>query len=464
MKNVKNNIISRRLVAMLLCLCMAVSLVALTACNTEEPAGETEAPVTLVEVVRVKKAVKAGEIIPEDALELVSLRVQDVPFNTVKTLADASGKYAVIDLYAGDYVTPAKLSAEKPEEEPKYEDVEIKIEYTLITQYASLANGNDYTAAIKKAIEENPNATIYFPDGTYEISDTIVIPADTTKSVSFRLSNYATIKAANWSDKTKPMIRIGVYADDADKETIGGVDHDARNVYIMGGVIDASGIASGVSIEGCEDITLANFTVKNAYLGVHFVDPGNSTHSTAVDLENVHVIGNGEAGSIGVLVESSLNTLTNMRISDVQYGVKCTATGFGNIFRSLHAIGTGLEGTDNAGFWDMSEGNQYDICYSDQFATGFLIDEFARSVYNACVVNWWSADNDYHVGFRTTGKLNSTISYSKVSHTHTVVTDAYILVEADGGSGFVYYPIDQTVSGIADETALKKYCSTAILH
>ena len=53
-------------------------------------------------------------------------------------------------------------------------------------------------------------------------------------------------------DKTKPMIRIGVYADDADKETIGGVDHDARNVYIMGGVIDASGIASGVSIEGCK--------------------------------------------------------------------------------------------------------------------------------------------------------------------------------------------------------------------
>ena len=259
MKNIKNNIISRRLVAMLLCLCMAVSLVALTACNTEEPAGETEAPVTLVEVVRVKKAVKAGEIIPEDALELVSLRVQDVPFNPVKVIADAAGKYAVIDLYVGDYVTPAKLSAEKPNEDVDYGNAEIEIEYTLITQYASLVNGNDYTAAIKKAIEENPNATIYFPDGTYEISDTIVIPEDPAKSVSLRLSNYATIKAANWSDKTKPMIRMGVYADGADKETVGDDDKDARNVYIMGGVIDASGIASGVTIEGSEDITLSNF-------------------------------------------------------------------------------------------------------------------------------------------------------------------------------------------------------------
>ena len=208
MKNINN--ISRRLIAMLLCLCMAVTLVALTACNKEGDEQEaTEPSATLIEVVRVTKAVKAGEVIPEDALELVSLRVQDVPFNPVKVIADAAGKYAVIDLYVGDYITPAKLSAEKPSEDVDYGNAELEIEYTLITQYASLVNGNDYTAAIKKAIEENPNATIYFPDGTYEISDTIVIPEDPAKSVSLRLSNYATIKAANWSDKTKPMIRMG---------------------------------------------------------------------------------------------------------------------------------------------------------------------------------------------------------------------------------------------------------------
>jgi hypothetical protein len=445
---------------------MAAALLALTACNNEEPANddEKEDTATLVEVVRVKKAVKAGEVIPEDALELVSLRVQDVPFNPVKVIADVAGKYATVDLYVGDFVTPAKLSADKPEEDSEIGgDAEINIEYTLITQYSSLANGNDYTAAIKKAIEENPNATIYFPDGTYEISDTIVIPANATKSVAFRLSNYATIKAVNWSDKTKPMIRMGVYAEGEDKENIGSIDHDARNVYLMGGVLDAAGIASGVVVEGSEDITLSNFTVKNAYIGVHLADPGNSTHSTSADIENVHVVGNGEAGSVGILVESTLNTLTNMRVSDVQFGMKCTDNGSNNVFRSIHAIGTGVEGTDNAGFWDLSSGNQYDICYSDQYATGFLINERARSVYNACVINWWSADNDYHVGFRTEGKLNSTISYSKVSHTHTVATDAYLIVETDGGEGFVYYPIDQTVSD-KYASVLDKYCSTDILN
>ena len=337
------------------------------------------------------------------------------------------------------------------------------IEYTLITDYSSYVSAGDYTAAIRKAIEDNPNATIYFPDGTYEISDTIVIYANSEKSVSLRLSNYATIKAVNWSDKTKPMIRMGVYLDGENTENIGSADQNARNVFVMGGVLDASGVASGITIEGGEDILLSNLTVKNSYVGVSLVDPGNTTHSTSADIENVHVVGNREKGSVGVLVSSSLNNLTNMRLSDVQYGLKCIDNGSDNVFRSIQAIGTGISGNDNAGFWDMSEGNQYDICYSDQFATGFLIDERARSIYNSCVCNWWSDENDYHVGFRATGKLNSNISYSRVTHAHNVSTDAYLIVGADGGDGFVYYPIDQTVS---DKyfSVLDKYCPTDILH
>lgn len=444
----------------LLCLCAVLLLATVTACDTKQlpSSEESETAEAVIEVVRVAKSVKAGEIIHSDAIELVSLRVQDVPFNPIKTFDDVVGKYAVVDLYVGDFITPSKLASDKGND-----DLVDGSAYTLITQYASLARGNDYTEAIKRAIEENPNATIYFPDGTYEISDTIVIPANNSKSVAFRLSNYATIKAVNWSDKTKPMIRMGVWADGEEVENIGGVDHGARNVYFMGGVIDASGIASGITVEGSEDITLANFTVKNAYVGVNFIDPGNSTHSTSADVENVHVVGNREEGSVGILVQSALNTLTNMRISDVQYGMKCIGNASNNVFRSIHAIGTGIEGTDNAGFWDMSSGNQYDACYSDQFATGFLIDERARSVYSSCVCNWWSADNDYHVGFRTVGKLNSSISYSKVSHTHDVATDAYLLVEADGGDGFVYYPIDQTESDKYSDV-LEKYCPTEILH
>ncbi|MBE6593396.1 MAG: hypothetical protein E7642_05320 [Ruminococcaceae bacterium] len=460
---------SRRVLAVILCLLFATATLTMISCNndTETPDNEepkaTEAPDTLVEVLRFVKDVKAGEAITEDALELVSLRDVDIPINAMKDKSAIVGKYAVSDLFKGDFVFPIKLSATPLEndEDVEFPDEDLtEINYTLITKYHSLAKDGDYTAAIKKAIEENPAATIYFPDGEYGISETIVIPAGAEKGVSFRLSNFATIKALNWTDKSAPMIRIGVESATAEGEKD---IFDIRNTYIMGGVIDAAGKASGISLEGGYDITLSNITIANAYNGLTVKCAPNELGATCADIENVNVIGTKEKGSIGVLVEGTHNTFTNMKISDVQYALKCTETGSNNVFRSIMAIGTALSGTDNAGFWDLSDGNQYDICYSDQFATGFLISERARSVYNGCAASWWSADNDYHVGFRAEGKLNSTILYSRVQHEHEVATDAYLLVGADGGSGNVQYPIVQIVS---DEYAsvLDKYCDTDILH
>lgn len=465
MKNIKLKSISTRLLKIIVCLCMVLCVFAMGACNSDtsdETSTEAQETDTLIEAVRVIKAVKAGERIGSDALETVSFRKQDLPFNVVGSKSDVEGKYARVDLYVGDFITPAKLSNSSNDIEDSKSEFDNNIEYTLITKYSDLVSGNDYTEAIKKAIAENPNGTIYFPDGTYEISDTIIIPADNSKIVSFRLSNYATIKAVNWSEKTKPMIRIGVYEDGADREVADKAEFDARNVYIMGGMFDANSMASGIVVEGNRGIMLENLTVKNSFIGVHFT-ADNSVYATFSDVENVNIIGTRENGSIGLLVESTYNTFTNMKISDVQYGVKCTENGSNNTFRSLNAIGTGVEGTDNAGFWDMSAGNQYDICYSDQYATGFLIDERTRSIYNACVCSWWSAENNYHVGFRAVGKFNSNISYCKVTHKDNVATDAYILVDTDGGEGFIYYPINQVVS---DKylNVLKKYCDTDILN
>lgn len=470
MKIRKFSNISRRVLAVILCMLLAATTLSMFSCNagegtaaTEGGNKETAAPDELFEVLRFAKDVKAGEAITEDALETVSLRKVDIPINAMTDKSAIVGKYAVSDLFKGDFIFPIKLSATPISTEDTDVDVGEEldaIDYTLITKYKSLVKDGDYTAAIKKAIEENPNATIYFPDGEYGISETIVISGDAEKGVSFRLANYATIKALNWEDKAAPMIRIGVEGESAEgEEDIFAI----RNTYIMGGVIDAAGKASGISLEGGYDITLSNITITGAYNGLIVKCAPNDLDATCADIENVNVIGNKEAGAVGVLVEGTFNTFTNMKISDVQYALKCTETGTNNVFRSIMAVGTGLTGTDNAGFWDLSDGNQYDICYSDQFATGFLISERARSVYNGCVVSWWSADNDYHVGFRAEGKLNSTILYSKVYHDHTVATDAYLLVGTEGGAGNVQYPIVQIVSDAYD-SVLDQYCDTDILH
>ena len=352
--------ISRRALAVLLCLCMALTAMALVSCNSTEDTENNAAPEStdeVAEVLRLVNDVAAGTKLTEADVETVSLRKVDIPISAITSKDDVVGKYAASNLFKGDLLFPAKLSDTDPstvEDNKSSIDEEQAIEYTLISEYASLVKDGDYTAAINKAIEENPGKAIYFPDGTYKISDTIVVSADAKASVSFRLSNYATIKAVNWSDKTKPMIRMGV-----EPETPSDDIFAESNVYIKGGVIDAAGAATGITIEGGRDIILSNVTVKDAYCGINLKCADNSLGATYADIENVAVVGNGEKGSIGVLVEGSYNNLTNLKISDVQYAVKCTATGSDNIFKSIMAIGTGLgTDTDNAGFWDMSGGNE----------------------------------------------------------------------------------------------------------
>ena len=81
--------------------------------------------------------------------------------------------------------------------------------YVMVTDFIAAGCARDVSDDLQKIIDENPNRTIYFPDGTYLISKPICTPADPTKSVDLQLSNYAVIKATDdWCDE-EAMIRLG---------------------------------------------------------------------------------------------------------------------------------------------------------------------------------------------------------------------------------------------------------------
>ena len=454
----KNNFksVTLRVVAMAVCLLLAT--LTLASCNTDGSADKDASGEPTVKAVRALKDIEEGALVVAEDLEVVELRVVDCPLNSVEKVEDVAGKYASVKIFAGDFIFPAKLSTTAiSDKDDTVEETDDSISYTLINDYKSLANGNDYTAAIKKAIEENPTKTIYFPDGEYVVTEPIVISADPAKSVSLRLSNYATIKASAWADATKAVIRLGV-------GEMGENILESRNVFVMGGIIDACGVATGIAIEGGRDVLISNVSIKNASCGIHIKAGNNATAAVGADVENVNITGNGKAESVGVLVEGTNNALTNVIASGVSCGLKCTETGSDNIFRSIRAIATDAMAADAtlAGFYDMSTGNQYDVCCSDQFATGFLTDE-GNSVYNGCYVDWWSAENNYHVGFKATGKLNSVISNSTVIHTNEVATDAYLLVGEEVGEGVILYPINSIVNH-ENDNILAQYCPTGQLQ
>ena len=50
--------------------------------------------------------------------------------------------------------------------------------YVVVSDYVDVNSGKDVSDALQKIIDENPNRTIYFPDGVYLISKPILTPAE----------------------------------------------------------------------------------------------------------------------------------------------------------------------------------------------------------------------------------------------------------------------------------------------
>ena len=65
-----------------------------------------------VSLVRIRQLVSSGEEIGKEDLESVSIDPSAIPDGAFRRAEDIIGKFALSDLYPGDFVTPAKLSTE----------------------------------------------------------------------------------------------------------------------------------------------------------------------------------------------------------------------------------------------------------------------------------------------------------------------------------------------------------------
>lgn len=470
-----------RILSAILCMAMIFGVLMLTSCNKEEAKSddnsEQKAAEELVEVLRLIDDIKIGGKFTNDKLQVVKVRADVVPEGAYSDVALLRDMYAKSHMNPGDYITPDKTTDKKPSNAEQEDDDDGKIDidpaalgYIVVTDYRELGSQESYSDIVNDLIKQYPGKTLYFPDGNYSLTAPIVIPADPAKSVSLRLSNNATLSARNWPDKELAMIRVGVEDEEggeveeaSDLPTMEEADlSNNRSVYIMGGCILGNGTATGISIEGGKGAYIYNVAIKTTHHGIHVYPGNNEQLATYVNVDNVNVTGTDSPESVGVLVEGTHNTFSNMRIASIKFGVKCTETGSDNIFRNLHPLASTAHGREGAGFYDLSDGNQYDVCYSDQFATGFLMAANTRSVYNGCFCYWYSAANKYHVGFRSEGRFNSIVVSGKVSHSHSgLEVDAYLFAGEDGGQGIVLYPLNSTRSN-AYKYMLEQYCKTPI--
>lgn len=325
--------------------------------------------------------------------------------------------------------------------------------YVNILDYITDIKG-DVSSDIQRAIDENPNRVIFFPDGTYYISVPILTPANPYKSVSLELSNYAVIKPTNDWNSESAMICLG------GKDSYNTILIPGSNYYLSGGVIDGLGKASGISVDSGRETLIKDTAIKNVQIGLH-IKKGLNGGSSDCDILDVNITGNMDKNSVGILLEGHDNTITNVRIYRMQTGVMISSGS--NILRNVHPLyGSTDENLYESGcaFVDKFGNNWYDFCYSDQYAIGFRI-ESGSSIYNDCFSYWYSNRGVKHICFQSVKPFNSIVTNFKMGlNKRNAVKENVVLEELDAtkkGSGCFQNIVITNNELVTSENYLK-YC------
>ena len=481
---------TKNIISILICLTLAVLPLALIGCNNNEESKPTEpassekpAETVIVEapsidlekldqifaqndsdkieVVRLISDVKIGTKLSAEHLITTLMDKANIPENALTDYNAVIGKYVTADMKAGAYFFADSISLAEvdyvPEQTTPDAEEARSLGYLVITDYVDVEAADDLAPAINKVIIDNPHSTIFFPDGTYTISEPICTPADPNKSVSLYLANYATIKANSDWDSEEAMIRLGGV------DPYNSIYINGSNYYMYGGIVDGSGIANGVSIDSGRETSVRFVSIKNTPIGLHIKHGANGGSSDS-DIDTVNIVGTNGIDSIGVLVEGYDNTISNMRIANVQIGVKLI--GGGNLLRNLHPLqtqgGMKYDYKDTIGFWDISGSNFMDFCYSDNFAVGFRFGSNCRTVYDSCFCFWYSSNGDKQIGFQSDGQFNAIIMSSRVSVRSDCNDTAYLKVGEAGGFGCIEYPLCND-NYLKDKT-YKDYLKSDVIH
>ena len=147
------------------------------------------------------------------------------------------------------------------------------------------------------------------------------------------------------------------------------------------------------------------------------VKKGMNSGSSDIDFEDLTIIGNGKAGSIGLDIIGYDNTFSNMHIYDFEKGVRCNSGG--NSFRNIQVYYTHAEKTSKivysttVGIEEIGQGNFYYHCYVENYATAYSLNGTMEIVDN-CRAKWTSNNGGVQTAFKTKEAFNSCFSNVRV--------------------------------------------------
>lgn len=228
---------------------------------------------------------------------------------------------------------------------------------------------DDY-AKIQHAIDIFSHHTLFFPDGTYLITQPLAIGTTNADQVDFKLESDATIKTNTAIDS---LLEIGKYEGAWQRNTNGAI------VTIDGGVWDATNTQHAIYLTSNRKNTmLRNMEINNvSTCGIYIAKGTNTSESSDTNIDNVNINGTGSGGeSTGMEIRGYDNKIRNVRINSCKIGVYDLS---GNIFQNVHVLGVWENGTLNKTNYEKTIGfkiegggvSKYNQCYSDTTGTAF---------------------------------------------------------------------------------------------
>lgn len=248
----------------------------------------------------------------------------------------------------------------------------------------------DDTTAIQDCINDNPLRTIYFPDGTYLVSEHLYTNATDTEKVYLKLDKNAIIKASNdFSDDF--VIIIG------ETGTATAYGSSSNKSGIEGGTIDCNNRTSGVNIQNIHLGKILDISIINSNLiGIQIDRTNNSSSDIYVNNVDLRGTDGNNVNSIGLLLNGGDNNIDMLRTTGFHVGIKILSGG--NYFSNCHPLySIQLETTNyntSIGYEIQGQNNYFSDCYSDNFSTCFQVNGEYKWIGNNLFCFWYNNESD----------------------------------------------------------------------
>lgn len=195
-------------------------------------------------------------------------------------------------------------------------------------------DGNPIGSELNALVMDSYGKTLYFPAGTYTLSEPIVLPFDYTKNVNIIFDHNALLRS---DVPLEALLKVGF-------SEMSTQDRSQRRFsFIEGGKFDCSNAENGIIVNGLKQLvslrSMSLFKGRNTHIRVGVTDDFKGTGSSDTKMDNITIQGissNDEVYGIVIDEDCADIKISNSFIYGTKYGI--TTKSPGHILNNVHIL------------------------------------------------------------------------------------------------------------------------------